>query len=324
VKYNILTLTDDVVDTLVVEGRYQWDLNDPGGYWRFVLVHYDDPNQEPPIPGPKPQAGFDMVVNGNTITCTNTTTDGVSYLWEFGDGESSTATDVVHTYAYDGFYNISLTATNPNGESTAVKALFLSITSPALTADMLAGAAWRPVVGEKTIFVGPTMGSSEWWAVPKNFLTGGGTGGDDWSCIVDDEFTFKAGGEYTYDGKGTVRNDGYFGSPNGCWDESTLTGNAAYFKSGTHSWAFTPAAGGANAIIVLTNGPDRAAFLGFYKGYYGGENTNSANPPNGGNPTNQYEVMGYAHGTTKEYLFVSVDLDGAGEGTSSWSVILER
>jgi len=324
VLYNIVKLTDDAVDTLIVEGLYRWDPNQPGGYWRFVLVHYDDPNQEPPIPQPVPVAGFNMEINGNTVTFTNTTTNATSYEWDFGDGQTSTEENPVHTYANDGFFNISLTGINSNGSGTAVKPLFLSSNSPALTDALLQGPAWKIVVAEKTIFVGPTMGSSEWWAVPKNFLTGGGTGGDDWSCMVDDEFIFKTGGVYTYDGKGTVRNDGYFGTPNGCWNEADLTGNGAYFKSGDHTWAFTPASGGANAIITLTNGTDRAAFIGFYKGYYGGENTDGANPPNGGNPTNQYEVMGYAVGAAKEYLFVAVDLDGAGAGTSSWSVILER
>ncbi len=324
VLYNIIKLTDDAVDTLIVEGRYQWDPNDPGGYWRFVLVHYDDPNAEPPIPNPSPVADFTMVQEGATITCTNTTKYGITYLWDFGDGQSSTEKDPVHTYQYDGFYVVTLTATNTAGSTSKFRSAFVSVNSPALTDEMLQGSPWKVVVNDLTIFVGPTLGSSEWWAVPKGFLTGSGTGGDDWSCITDDEFTFSAGGVYTYDGKVTVRNDGYFGSPNGCWNEADLTGNAAYFRSGTHTYAFTPASGGANATILLTNGPDRAAFLGFYKGYYGGENTNNANPPNGGNPTNLYEVMGYAHGTTKEYLFVTVDLDGAADGTSSWSVILER
>ncbi|GAB1405026.1 hypothetical protein MASR1M74_22050 [Lentimicrobium sp.] len=71
-------------------------------------------------------------------------------------------------------------------------------------------------------------------------------------------------------------------------------------------------------------GPAEPAFIGFYKGYYGGENTNGANPPNGGNLTNQYEVMGYANTGSKEYLFVTVDVSAAHDGSASWSVVLER
>lgn len=321
VTYNIISLVDAAVDTLIVEGLYM----NGDGYWRFVLVHYDNPNDEPPIPAPEPVPGFDMVIDGLTVTFTNTTQYGVSYAWDFGDGQTSTEKDPVHTFASPGFYIITLEATNPNGTKSTFKPGFLVGNTPALTDALLQGAAWKVVVEEKTIFVGPTMGSSDWWAVPKAFMTGGGTGGDDWSCITDDEFTFSAGGVYTYDGKGFVRNDGYIaGDPHGCSEESAVTGNGTYFLSGTHSWALTPASGDARAIITLTNGPDRAAFIGFYKGYYGGENTDSANPPNGGNATNIYEVMGYAQGATYEYLFVTVDLDGAGAGTSSWSAILYR
>jgi PKD repeat protein len=325
VIYNVMKLTDDNVDTLIVQVNYK-----PAGaatsdrYWRYTLVHYDNPAEEPPIPGNKPSASFDMVVDGYTITCTNTSSYGDSYLWDFGDGTTETSTDVTHTYTNDGFYNISLTATNANGTSTATQTLWLDDSSPALTDELLQGAPWKVVVGEKTIFVGPGMGSPDWWAVPKKFLTGEGTGGDDWSCMVDDEFTFTAGGVYTYDGKGLVRNDGYLGPTNGCVDETTLTGNSLYFASGTHTYTFTPAAGDARAIILLTNGPDRAAFIGFYKGYYGGENFTSADPPNGGNLTNQYEVMGYAVGAEKEYLFVTVDISDVHDSSKSWSVILER
>jgi hypothetical protein len=75
--------------------------------------------------------------------------------------------------------------------------------------------------------------------------------------------------------------------------------------------------------IVLTNGDGKAAFIGFYKGYYGGENTNSANLPNGGNTTNQYQVQ-YAKVGTKEYLLVSVDLSADHSDGNGWSAILER
>ncbi|MDD5694044.1 MAG: PKD domain-containing protein [Bacteroidales bacterium] len=322
VTYEIISLVDGTTDTLIVQGSY----NDGGGYWRFVLVHYDNPNDEPPIPQPKPVPAYDMVVDGLTVTFTNTTQYGQTYLWDFGDGQTSTEQSPVHVYAAGGFFNVTMTATNSFGSASLLKPLFLVGSTPPLTADLLQGGPWKIVVAEKTIFCGSTLGNSDWWAVPMSFLTGGGTGGDDWSCMVDDEFTFSAGGVYTYDGKGLVRNDGYLvaGGQNGCVEESAVTGNGTYFLSGTHSWSLTPAAGENRALITLTNGPDRAAFLGFYKGYYGGENTNSENPPNGGNPTNIYDVMGYAQGVTYEYLFVSVDLDGAGPGTSSWSSILYR
>jgi hypothetical protein len=142
--------------------------------------------------------------------------------------------------------------------------------------------------------------------------------------MADDEFTFSAGNVFTYATNGTLRNDGYMGSPNGCWAEADLTGNGAAFGSGSHTYDFTPGDGSLRPVINLTNGGDKAAFLGFYKGYYGGENTDGANAPNGGNLTNTYEVMGYANSGSKEFLFISVDITGDHSATASWSAILER
>jgi PKD repeat protein len=327
VTYDIVSLFDGTVDTLIVQVNYKFNVGDPapGGYWRFVLVHYDNPADEPALPGNKPNAAFSMTLNGLTATFTNTTSEATSYLWDFGDGQTSTEMNPVHTYAAGGPFVIKLTATNSNGESVVTQVAF--VTADVLTDAMLQGAAWKVRAEDQSVFVGPGMGSNAWWALPGAFMVSG-TGGDDWTCIADDEFTFSAGGVFTYDTKGSARNDGYFGAPNGCWSDAELaaSANGSYFGSATHSYTFTPAGRGVKArpIITLTTGSaDKVAFLGFYKGYYGGEN-NGTNPPNNGLTTNQYEVMGYANTGTKEYLFVSVDLTADHSGGSAWSIILVR
>jgi hypothetical protein len=55
VVYNVIKLTDATVDTLIIEANYKFEVGDPNpsGYWRYVLVHYDNPEDEPPIPGTK-------------------------------------------------------------------------------------------------------------------------------------------------------------------------------------------------------------------------------------------------------------------------------
>jgi hypothetical protein len=143
---------------------------------------------------------------------------------------------------------------------------------------------------------------------------------------MNDEFIFSPGGVYEYKTNGSARNDGYFGSPNGCIsdDEIAASGNGAAFGSGVHTYAFTPGSGTQRAKITLTNGGDKAAFIGFYKGYFGGENANNSDLPNGGNATKIYEVMGYANTGTKEYLFITVDVSTGHDGSSSWSAVLER
>ena len=69
--------------------------------------------EETPIPAPV--AGFDHVINGKTVTLTNTSTDAVSYAWDFGDGSTSTEESPSHTYEANGGYIIKLTATNESG-----------------------------------------------------------------------------------------------------------------------------------------------------------------------------------------------------------------
>lgn len=66
----------------------------------------------------EPEANFTFVSNNDfhtpsEITFTNTSTSAMSYVWDFGDG-SSTSTDEnpVHTYATTGSYTVTLTATN--------------------------------------------------------------------------------------------------------------------------------------------------------------------------------------------------------------------
>ncbi len=65
-----------------------------------------------------PSAGFTSSVNGATASFTNNSANANSYAWDFGDGNSSTENNPVHTYSADGTYTVTLTATNPCGTST--------------------------------------------------------------------------------------------------------------------------------------------------------------------------------------------------------------
>lgn len=62
-----------------------------------------------------PQADFTYIVAGETVAFTNASSDGDSYNWNFGDGESSTETDPNHIYDAAGNYNVTLTVTNDCG-----------------------------------------------------------------------------------------------------------------------------------------------------------------------------------------------------------------
>ncbi|MEI7981364.1 MAG: PKD domain-containing protein, partial [Bacteroidota bacterium] len=326
VRFQLLKLSGGVVDTMVINVNWKFSLANPSpdAYWKVVLVHYSNPADEPPIPSPSPKPGFTVVVNGLSIACTNTSTLATTYLWNFGDGQTSTLKDPPHTYSDGGVYKVKLIATNANGSASTQQEVFISAVP--LTDALLQGGAWKVRVDTNSIFCGSGLGKFDYFSVPVERLNGGITGPDDWSCITNDEFTFGAGGVYSYNTNGNARNDGYMGSPNGCLTDAELaaSGNGAAFGTATHTYAFTPAAGTSKAVIDLTNVGSYSAFIGFYKGYYGGENLNKNDPPNGGNTTNKYFVMGYAKNATKEFLYITVDYSTAHDGSKAWSAILER
>jgi len=319
VTLDIEKISEGTTDTLIIVSNYKQPGNTSGNddaYWKITLVHYDNAADEPPV------VGFNADVAQKTATFTNLSYEATTYNWDFGDGQTSSEASPVHTYANSGVYTVVLTGTKGSGAQSFSKEV--TISGDMVQNDLLG--TWKVKNGENTIFVGPGLGNKDWWQVPPNFLDGSSTGTDDWSCILNDEFIFIGTGSFEYKTNGNARNDGYMGKPNGCIDDATLaaSGNGAAFGSAIHSWAFVPATSSPSGrpLIQVTNGPTGAAFIGFYKGYYGGENGDGANPPNGGITTNQYEVMSYANNGGTKTLTISVDISAAHDGSAAWSVVL--
>ncbi len=68
-----------------------------------------------------PNTAFTTSTSGLSATFNNTTssaTQPLSYVWDFGDGGTSTATSPVHTYTANGTYWVCLTATSVCGTET--------------------------------------------------------------------------------------------------------------------------------------------------------------------------------------------------------------
>jgi len=79
-----------------------------------------------------------------------------SWLWSFGDGSANVTTqDATHTFASAGSYNVSLTATNAGGSSTAYKMINVYVpptfTSIAPTTGPLAGGTPVTIIGTNLI-----------------------------------------------------------------------------------------------------------------------------------------------------------------------------
>jgi PKD repeat protein len=66
-----------------------------------------------------PKAYFEVTpqlvfVNDENVRCFNLTTNGDTYKWDFGDGETSTETEPFHKYMEEGVYDITLWARSAN------------------------------------------------------------------------------------------------------------------------------------------------------------------------------------------------------------------
>ncbi len=80
-----------------------------------------------------PTADFIYTIDVLTVTFDNLTTGADSYLWNFGDDNTSTEENPVHTYADGGTFTVSLKATNEGGSDTYTEDI--TLTKPAATVD---------------------------------------------------------------------------------------------------------------------------------------------------------------------------------------------
>lgn len=72
-------------------------------------------------------AAFSFTVNGTVVSFVNESTDATSFLWNFGDGTSSTAVNPNHDYGpavppdTTQQFTVTLTATNPEGSDSVTR-----------------------------------------------------------------------------------------------------------------------------------------------------------------------------------------------------------
>ncbi|MCB8942278.1 MAG: PKD domain-containing protein [Ardenticatenaceae bacterium] len=106
-----------------------------------------------------PTAAFDLfspVVFGQTAVFTNTSTgDNLHYLWDFGDGATSTTLNPTHTYTATGPYTVTLTASNDVGSdaATAVLQVILAPTAAFTTSS-------PDTLGQTTTFTNTATGDN--------------------------------------------------------------------------------------------------------------------------------------------------------------------
>ena len=304
VVYSVISLeTSGPVDKMVLETTID------GGYWQFNLVSYDNPADEPELPGAAPVTAFNHTVNDRTVEFENKSVNATSYSWDFGDGNMSSEENPIHTYANDGSYDVKLVATNADGSNEATVNIVIS-TGPSFSAAALHGGGskvWKlnPIAG--AMAVGDAgKGSSNFW---KNTADDVATR----NCAFDDTYSFDMNGAFEYKTNGNLWGEGYMGiDPPGCTDEADLPSDATLWGSSTHTFTVTEATANEPAFITLQG---TGAFIAIAKAYNGGEYSSA--PPTESSVT--YEVLNYIDDGTKETLILTIDISDGQTGGAYWT-----
>jgi PKD repeat protein len=301
-EYEVFNLVEgEIADSLFLGMIINGD--PASGVWNFYLVSYHDENDLPDIPTALPTANFSFAKEGNVVTFTNTSTNATSYMWDFGDGGSSTEESPVYTYSADGDYTVTLTAMDDNG-NTDENAQVVSISSAVFTAAALSNAAGKVWVldGVASFYVGDAIGSNGWWAgITEADLEAR-------ACMLDDEFIFFDDGSFNIDTKGEVFAEGYMGGTNDCIADGDLPAPFNGLTSGNYTFEATD-----GTVKVIGDG----AYIGFSKGYMGGEYNGSETELA---QEITYTVYDYASDDEKELLWVAVDISADLSGTAWWTM----
>ena len=136
-----------------------------------------------------PTARFNYTVdadNGLLVNFTNASLNADTYSWDFGDGESSTETSPSHTYAADGTYDVTLTATNSGGSNSVT--IQIELTSVLTLADL--NDTWKVAPEAGALAVGPSQGDASWWSLSEADVTTR-------ACFIDDKYTLNADGSFS-------------------------------------------------------------------------------------------------------------------------------
>lgn len=149
-----------------------------------------------------PTADIFRSIVGKQVAFTALTLHADQWLWDFGDGQTSTEQNPVHIYEEGGVYTITLKASNDAGSADATSQVSLDL-SPfeMLTGGSAAanGKTWRisAAHSDKDVIALADPGLTVIQEVPQGALGLFLGLGEEY----EDEFTFKADGSYIHDTK---------------------------------------------------------------------------------------------------------------------------
>jgi PKD repeat protein len=210
-----------------------------------------------PEPEETPVASFQFEVeqeNFRTVRFTNFSQNATAYAWDFGDGNTSSEENPIHTFEQAGNYSVSLVASNASGQSSTTFSREIEIVDPNSALALLAGSeskTWKLLREGTSMGVGPNAeGARIWWSLENNGSR---------PCVYYHEFTFHRNGDFTFDDKGSFYGEGaIFGGTDNesiCFEAipaNMITGSGADVSallSGTHKFVYD-----SNAQEVTLNG----------------------------------------------------------------------
>ncbi len=142
-----------------------------------------------------PVAGFSGTpVSGDyplVVNFTDQSTNASTYSWDFGDGNTSTASNPSHTYTAAGTYTVSQTVTNGCGSNQSVMTNYITVTTPPCNPPV-ASFSGTPTTGNAPMlvtFTDMTTNSPTSWAWD---FGDGGT-----STAQNPSYTYSTAGTYT-------------------------------------------------------------------------------------------------------------------------------
>ncbi|MCB0594277.1 MAG: PKD domain-containing protein, partial [Phaeodactylibacter sp.] len=138
------------------------------------------------LPAPEAIFTYQYAPGGLTVQFANASTGADDWLWEFGDGATSSQGNPAHTYSADGNYTVTLTTTSQCGQDAMTRNIEV-VTPPiaGFSADVLAGCA--PLTAQMANESSPNAATFQW------FFPGGTPGT---STLPDPVVDFNAPGAY--------------------------------------------------------------------------------------------------------------------------------
>lgn len=235
---------------------------------------------------PLPNSNFTSATQQRAAVFTNTTTDGLTYAWDFGDGATSTDPNPTHTYNADGSFTVRLISSNTCGSDTVIKPVTIAtldanvtgITAPTSNCNLTATTQVRIRVRNNR--------TSALTNVPVAYQINGGAIVRDTIATIAGSglsiYTFKTTADLSADGAYNII--GWAAIPND-FDNSNDTFKVAVFNQFAPNAAFTASVTGGD--LTTNNATDEGLAATTYAWSFGDGNTSGDK-----NPTHTYAAPG--------------------------------